>query len=170
MKNLFLFLASASAILLTSCQGDPGPQGDPGVNILGQVFEVTVDFNQANNFSDLITFPSNVEVFESDVVLVYRLEGSVDGNGGPIDIWSQLPQTFFPPQGTLLYTFDHTFLDVNILLDGNFDLNSLGPDFTNNQTFRIAIVPAEFATADLTMDQLLELFPSQPTIIERPGN
>jgi len=156
MKRIILFVAFTSAFLFSSCEGPAGPPGLPGVNILGQVFEANLDFNTGNNFGELVTFPSNIEVYESDVVLVYRLEDVVpDGNGGTIDVWSQLPQTFFPLAGTLLYTFDHTFLDVQILLDANFDLTLLGPQFTNDQIFRIAIVPAEFGTADLTMRDLL---------------
>jgi hypothetical protein len=88
--------------------------------------------------------------------LVYLLEESIPGNGGPIDVWSQLPQTYFLNQGTLLYTFDHTFLDVNIFLDGNFDLGTLGPVYTDDQVFRIAVVPSEFGTSDLSMDELLD--------------
>ncbi|MCT8340148.1 hypothetical protein MG296_08780 [Flavobacteriaceae bacterium TK19130] len=154
MKQVLLFLAFSTSLFFSSCEGDPGPPGPPGADFLGQVIEVTVDFNQANNYSQFINFNDfGVEVFESDVVLVYLLEG-VDGD---VDIWSQLPQTFFLEQGTLLYTFDHTFFDTRIFLDANFPLNTLGSTFTNDQTFRIAVVPAEFADANLTMEQLLNL-------------
>lgn len=155
MKNILLFLALSSTVLFTSCEGDPGPPGEPGINILGQVFETTVSFNSANNFENLITYPSGVVVYESDAVLVYHLVESINGNGGPIDVWEQLPQTYFVNQGTLVYNFDHTFLDVHLFLDANFDLTTLGSDFTDNQTFRIAIVPAEFAATRPSMEQLL---------------
>ena len=156
MKSIILFLAFTSAILFSSCEGPQGPPGLSGTNILGQVFEVNINFNTGNNFGRLVTFPSNIEVYESDVVLIYLLTDVVpDGNGSTIDVWSQLPQTFFPVQGTLLYTFDHTFIDAQIFLDANFDLTLLGPEFTNNQIFRIAIVPSEYGTADLTMNDLL---------------
>ena len=163
MKKLFLLLFLSTSISFISCEG---PQGPPGINILGQVFEVTVNLNQSNNFSKLVEFPLNVEVFESDVILVYLLEGTTPGNDGAIDIWSQLPQTYFLNQGTLLYSFDHTFLDVNLFLDGNFDLNTLGAEFTNNQTFRIAVVPSEFADSNLTMVELLSLLEIDFTDIE----
>ncbi len=166
MKNLFLLLAISTSILITSCEGDQGPPGADGINILGQVFEVTVDFTPGNGFSRLVTFPSNIEVFESDVVLVYLLEGTTPGNGGPIDIWSQLPQTYFVNQGTLVYTFDHTFLDVMLFLDGNFDLSTLGPVYTDDQVFRIAIVPSEFGSIDLTMEELLQVLEINSSQIE----
>jgi len=157
MKNLFLLIAISTTLLFSSCEGPVGPPGANGINILGQVFEVTIDFTPNNDYSRLITFPSNIEVYESDVVLVYLLEETIPGNGGPIDVWSQLPQTYFLNQGTLLYTFDHTFLDVNIFLDGNFDLGTLGSAYTDDQVFRIAVVPSEFGTTDISMDDLMDL-------------
>ena len=75
------------------------------------------------------------------------LEEVVDGD---IDVWCQLPQTYFLNQGTLLYTFDHTFLDVNIFLDANFPLIDLASAWTQNQTFRIVIVPGYFSNRSAT--------------------
>ena len=46
------------------------------------------------------------------------------------------------------------FFDVQFFLDGNFDLTTLGSEWKNDQSFRIAVVPAEFADANLTMEQL----------------
>ena len=163
MKNILLFFALSATVLFTSCEGPEGPPGEPGINILGQVFETTVNFSANNDFSQIVTYPSNVVVYESDVILVYLLEG-VTSNGD--DVWSQLPQTFFPSQGTLVYSFDHTFFDVRLFLDSNFDLTTLGSEFTNNQTFRIAVVPSEFATANLTMEELLQGLEINPTEIE----
>lgn len=156
MKRIILFVAFTSAFLFSSCEGPVGPPGVPGVNILGQVFEANIDFNVGNNFGQLVTFPSNIEVYESDVVLVYLLWDVIPGdNGGTVDVWKQIPLTLFANEGTFLYGFDHTFIDAQIYLDANFDLTLLGTDFTNDQIFRIAIVPAEFGTADLTMRDLL---------------
>ncbi len=170
MKNILLFLALSSTILFTSCEGDPGPPGQDGLDggiEYAQVFETTVSFSSGNNFENLISYPSNVIVYESDVVLVYRLVEVVSGSDGPIDVWEQLPQTYFPVQGTLLYSFDHTFLDVKIFLDGNFDLNTLGAEFTNNQTFRIAVVPSEFAKTNPSMDDILEVMQITDSQVER---
>jgi hypothetical protein len=167
MKNILLFLALSSTVLFTSCEGDPGPPGLDGGLVYAQVFETTVNFNSGNDFENLITYPSNVEIYESDAILVYRLVEVIPGNGGPIDVWEQLPQTYFLNQGTLLYSFDHTFLDLKIFLDGNFDLNTLGTDFTNNQTFRIAVVPAEFAKTNPTMEQVIEMMQVDVSEIEK---
>ncbi len=160
MKKILSLLALFSIVLFSSCEGDPGPPGppgEPGINILGQVFEANVTFNNGNGFQRLITIPSNIEVFESDVILVYWLEDVVsDTSGGTIDVWSQLPQTIYlDGGGSFQYTFNHTFIDVLLFLQGDVDLNSLGSGFTDDQIFRIAVVPSEFGSADLTMEELM---------------
>ncbi len=133
-------------ILITACEGDPGPQGPPGVNILGQVFEVTVDFSPANNYQVLVEFPQDIEVFESDVVMVYLLETEISDSSGPIDVWTPLPQSFFFDNGSeLVYNFNHTFLDVSLFLDGNTNLDTIPFEFIDDKEFRIALLPADFA-------------------------
>jgi len=158
MKKSLLFFVTISTLLFTACEGDQGPPGEPGINILGQVFEVNATFSQNNNFQQNFVFPSNIEVFESDVVLVYWLEEVVpDGNGGSLDVWSQLPQTIYlDGGGSFQYTFNHTFLDALLFLQGDIDLTTLGNGFTNDQVFRIAIVPSEFGTTNLSMEALLQ--------------
>lgn len=162
MKHFIFFLAISSTFFFTACTGDPGPpgppgpEGQPGINILGQVFEAQISFNQGNNYQELVVFPSSIEVFESDVVLIYWLEEVVpDGQGGTLDVWSQLPQTIYLQNGSFQYTFNHTFLDALIFLQGDINLGTLGSGFTDDQIFRIAIVPSEFGSADLTMDDLM---------------
>ena len=113
---------------------------------MGQVFEVTVDFSPANNYQVLIEFPQDIEVFESDVVMVYLLETQISDSSGPIDVWSPLPQSFFFDNGSeLVYNFNHTFLDVSLFLDGNTNLDTIPFEFIDDQVFRIAILPADFA-------------------------
>lgn len=143
MKKLIVLLISVTLFSCEGPQGPPGPPGFDGINILGNVFEANVNFNANNGYSAIIPFPNNIEVFESDVVMVYLLDGQVNGN---VDVWTPLPRSFFFNDGLqVVYNFDHTFLDVNLFLDGNVNLNTLGPAFTNNQIFRIAVLPAEFA-------------------------
>jgi hypothetical protein len=143
------------AIILFSCEGPAGPpgfdgidgqDGADGINILGQVYEIEGDFTAGNGYTLLREFTQNIEVFESDVVLVFLLwDQTEDGNGDPVDIWRLLPQTRILDQGLLQYNYDHTFLDVNIFLESDFDLATLPAGDTDNQVFRIAIMPADFA-------------------------
>ena len=163
MKHFKLLFFAFLAVGFAACTGDPGPPGPPGppgndgINILGQVFEAEVSFNAGNNFEQLVVFPNRIEVFESDVILVYWLEDVVpDGQGGSLDVWTQLPQTIYLENGSFQYTFNHTFLDVLLFLQGDINLNGLGSGFTDDQIFRIAVVPAEFGDANLTMEQLMQ--------------
>lgn len=171
MKNIFLFLAVSATLLFTSCEGPEGPQGEPGGLVYGQVFETSVNFQYdapSGTFtSPFVSFP--VEVYESDVILAYRFEGSEIVNGTSVDIWNPLPRSFFYQDGTsdiFEYSFNHTFFDVQFVIDGNFDLTQLGTDFTSNQFFRIAVIPAEFATANLTMEELMQGLQINATDIE----
>ncbi|WP_297694099.1 collagen-like protein [uncultured Eudoraea sp.] len=155
MKNITLVFSALLSLIILSCEGPVGPPGPPGfdgvdgvdgVNILGQVLEIEGTFDAGNDYSIFYEFPTTVEVFESDVVLVYLLwDVDVDGNGEPLDIWRLLPQTRILNQGLLQYNYDFTFLDVLLFLESDFDLGTLSPGDTDNQVFRIAIVPAEFA-------------------------
>ncbi len=140
-------LALVFSAFTVSCegpQGPPGLNGLDGVNILGSVFEVQGTFTQANEFSLLFEFPNTLEVFETDVVLVYLLwDVTTDGNGQNVDIWRLLPQTRIVDQGLLQYNYDFTFFDVNIFLETDFDPALLLPGDTDNQVFRIAVLPAD---------------------------
>ena len=161
----FNTIIGALVILFTvSCEGPQGPPGFDGLDgldgldgqdgIQGQVVEVDgVNFGydvSGNIWSTLITFSdvTDFEVFESDAVLIYRFDGLVDLNdGSTADAWSQIPQSFFLPEGTIQYVSAHTFLDVELFIDGNFDLSAIDTAFTDNQSFRIVFVPSEFANS-----------------------
>ena len=119
-----------------------GPPGPPGSGLEAEVFEVTRSFGPGNNFSSLITL--NPPIFNSDVVLVYLL-WEVD-NGTPI--WRLMPQTVQLNEGDLQYNFDFTPFDVNLFLSSaDFPLTILGPQWTQNQTFRIVLIPGYFGSA-----------------------
>lgn len=159
MKKIKILLGIVAVALTFSCEGPQGPpgfdgldgldgrDGQDGVNILGQVIEIEGTFAAENEYAIFFEFPQTVEVFESDVVLVYLLWEQVDDpdGGDPIDVWRLLPQTRILDQGLLQYNFDHTFRDVNIFLESDFDLSTLQAGDTDNQVFRIAVVPTEFS-------------------------
>jgi hypothetical protein len=138
-----------SIFLVVACSDDigpRGPQGPPGINILGSVYEVTVNFTPQNDYTVLLDFPQDIEVFESDVVLVYLLETTISDSTGPIDVWTLMPRTFYLEDGSAVaYNSTHTFLDVELFLNGSTNLDALGGEFTLDQTFRIAILPADYA-------------------------
>ncbi len=162
MKTFNTILSAFLVLFIVSCEGPEGPPGFDGFDgqdgadgapgVQAQVVEVDgVNFGfdaDANLFSTIIAFSdiTNFEVLEEDVVLVFRFDGTVDlDDGSTADAWSQLPQNFFLPEGTLQYVFAHTFVDVELFIDGNFDLSGISTDFTDNQSFRIVVVPSVFA-------------------------
>jgi len=148
MKKLLLF--SFISLLLLSCDGTVGPPGPPGrdgtdgvdgISILGQIFEAQVDLDAANNFEALVDIPSEIEVFDTDIVVAYILIGSDNG----VDIWEPLPQTLFFEDGILLYGFNYTFQDVLFFLDGTVSFDDLLPELTQDIVFRVAVLPADAA-------------------------
>ncbi|MCB0374166.1 MAG: collagen-like protein [Muricauda sp.] len=164
MNKLSTILGAVIVLFAVACEGPQGPPGYDGLDgldgldgadgIQGQVVEVEgVNFGYdagANLFSSLITFSdiTNFEVFESDAVLVYRYVGSIPtDDGGTADLWSQIPQNYFLDEGTIQYVFEHTFIDLELFIDGNFDLSTLSTDFTDDQIFRIVFIPSEYAEA-----------------------
>lgn len=142
MKKILLLFSAVVMFVLQGCEGPMGPPGPPGPMFEAEVFEVTRSFGPNNNFSSLITL--NPPILDSDIVLVYLL-WDVD-NGTPI--WRQMPQTVQLDEGDLQYNFDFTRFDVNLFLSSaDFPLTILGPQWTQNQTFRIVLIPGYFGSA-----------------------
>jgi hypothetical protein len=155
-KKLIPILVIFAAII-QSCSGPAGPEGAPGpagatgkdgVNVVGTTFDVSgVNFNAANEYSASFTFPSTkVEVFESDAVLVYRQWATQTDPSGPISVWRLLPQTVIMGNSLLQYNFDHTFTEAFFYLDGSVNRAALSTDWTQNQTFRVVIIPSDFTS------------------------
>ncbi|TXD84177.1 collagen-like protein [Subsaximicrobium wynnwilliamsii] len=151
MKKI-LSLVAITALLFTACEGDQGPPGPPGFNGINADEYAALSFEtppinfQYFNDSGLqeveVSLP--YDILDSDVVLVYRLDEVVTIDGQATDAWSPLPQNFFLNDNDVIqYVFNHTFADVKLLIDGNFDLSTLDADFTQNQIFRIVILPAD---------------------------
>lgn len=147
MKKL---TAIVLALILISCQGNPGPagpegpQGPPGP--VGQAYEVQTSFDESNDYSIISAFPDNIEVLESDIVMVYLL-WEVDQETGN-DVWQPLPVSVFFDDGELQYAFDHTLADVQLFLTGDKDLSTAGDEFTQDQIFRIAILPVDYVQSN----------------------
>ncbi|WP_409417097.1 hypothetical protein [Flavobacterium sp. PS2] len=141
MKKIITLFAIVGLIVFSSCEGPEGPMGPEGLEGLpgpvSEVIERQVNFNPSG-FS--VTIPLSPPIYKNDVVLVYHLYGASAGN----DVWRLIPQTYYMSDGGALdYNFDYTINRVNIFLGADFDLNTLSPDWTQKQVFRIVIVPAD---------------------------
>lgn len=151
MKKLFALMLLGGFAFLHACVGPVGPPGPPGPRgldgevILGEAFEVDANFTAANDYTE--EFILNPPIFESDVVLVYIRWETLNGN----TIWRLLPQTVFFDEGVLVYNFDFSRVDFALFLETTFDPALLGNDWTRNQKFRIVILPAEFGSAKIDL-------------------
>ncbi len=157
MKKIILLLAITAAFI--SCTGPSGPPGLNGINgldgqnIVAQSYEIQRNFT-APDYGFRIDHPTDIEVLETDMILVYILWDEVPAtDGGTIDIWRLLPQTVYSDFGEFAYNYESTFIDVDIFLDGpaSTDFNLLAPADIDNQIFRIVILPVDLAN-DPTLD------------------
>ena len=135
MKRIILFLAITTTFLFQGCTTNEEIKAD----LLAEVFEVRASFTAANNYSRLITL--NPPIYNSDMVLVYRLFDVINGQS----VWRQLPQAVYIAQGELDYNFDFTRNDINLFLESDFDLATLGATWSQNQIFRVVIIPGYFS-------------------------
>lgn len=135
---LFVF-----ALLLTSCQGEDGEDG--GI-FLGQSFEREIDLVATNNYQQTVEIPLNIDLYDTDMVLVYRLLGQ----SGGYDIWKPLPETVYTNFGEeFQYNFEHNFDFVTIFIDApsTFNYNNLLSGDTLDQIFRIVVLPVDFVNS-----------------------
>jgi hypothetical protein len=135
MKRIILLLAISTTFLFQGCTTNEEIKAD----LLAEVFEVRASFTAANNYSRLITL--NPPIYNSDMVLVYRLFDVINGQS----VWRQLPQAVYIAQGELDYNFDFTRNDINLFLESDFDLATLGATWAQNQIFRVVIIPGYFS-------------------------
>lgn len=146
LKSLFALITIF--LLLNGCgergpmgpEGPRGPQGIQGPEILPTSFEFEVDLLRSNNFEYIQGIPSQIEVFSSDVMLVYVFEDYIAEDD--LEVWRKMPVTEFNNRGTLLLDFDFTFIDVRIFLNANYTLGSA--DELEGMLVRAVHIPADF--------------------------
>lgn len=147
MKKFFplILLAFASMFLLSCDNDDEVIQNPVDYDTYSKVIEITRSF-QYNNSTDQHFINQSISMLDSDVALVYRLKATSGGN----DVWEQIPKTIYLSNGEELdYDFDFTLNDVQIYVAGTYNVTTT-PEFYNNQTFRIVLVPADFLNKGAT--------------------
>lgn len=143
MKKLITLLAVIGMFAFQGCTGPEGPPGIPGQDgLIAEVFELK-NINFFNDPTDgyIIYQKLTPVIYDSDVVLIYRLSGTINSN---TPIWQLIPRTLFLTQGELDYDFDFSKEDFTIYAGGTYNL-ALTPQYLNNQTFRIVILPGSFS-------------------------
>ncbi|WP_397362601.1 dihydrolipoamide dehydrogenase [Olleya sp. R77988] len=148
MKRI-LSVITVVAFFLTSCTGPEGPagyDGQDGVYLVGQSFETTIDFTSTNGYQESVEVPLDIDLYESDMVLVYHLRGQIDG----YDVWKALPETIYVnATEEFQYNFEHNFDFVTIFIESHptFDFNILTDDERINQTFRVVVLPIDLVNS-----------------------
>lgn len=159
MKKYLILSLSLLAVLLISCTNDDNNNFvDTDTDTIGQTFEVgNIDFETTDGFQANVNVvvPNSIVVFNSDVPLVFVLDPILTAENG-VDVFEPLPRTFFFNNGGFAqYRFNFIFdeqigiFDLDLILESD-DFDALGNDFTQNQVFRIVVVPAEFAQTHST--------------------
>jgi hypothetical protein len=150
MNKKLIPLLLVLVALFQGCRGPEGPPGPEGgsIDVTGTTFDlINVNFTAANNFEYGLSYAdAKVTVLESDAVLVYVHWNDVTSGGTTLKAYRLLPQTaYFTNGGLLTYNFDQTKNDFSVFLDGTVNLTTLADEWTKNQTFRVVIVPSDFA-------------------------
>jgi len=146
MKKLITLLAVIGMFAFQGCSGPEGPPGVPGQDgLIAEVFELK-NINFSYNATDGYTIYQKLTptIYDSDVILIYRMAGTIDSN---TPIWQLIPRTLLLPQGELNYDFDFSKEDFTIFAVGRNYNVSTTPQYLNNQTFRIVIVPGSFSAS-----------------------
>jgi hypothetical protein len=134
MKKILTLFAVVGLMVFSSCSNDDNVDQDT----ISEVFEIrNVNFAYNNVDGYNVYQKLSPNIFDSDVLLIYRLAGTIDSN---TPVWQLIPRTVYTSKGDFDYDFDFSREDFTIFAGGNYDL-ALTPEFINNQTFRIVIVP-----------------------------
>lgn len=154
MKTIAGSLLILALFIFAGCEGPAGPPGQDGFDGLdgidaetGDAVQVYGDFTPQNNYLLYYAFDDyNITVYDGDAVLVYILwEQAETDDGGLTNVWRLLPQTVVLDDGILQYNYDFTTADLQIFLEGTTDFNNLLPAETDNQVFRVVVLPAILA-------------------------
>ncbi|TPN88978.1 hypothetical protein [Aquimarina algicola] len=156
MKKIFVLLFSTT-LLFTACSDD---DDFIDTDTIARTFEIdNVDFVSNDGLDARVTIPvpNTIEVFEQDVPLVYVVDPVATADTGS-EVWEQLPATYFLDGGltvqyrpTFIFDAQRGIFDIIVTLESN-DFVAVPNTFTQNQIFRIVIIPSDFAAQNPNID------------------
>jgi hypothetical protein len=140
MKKITLVLAFIGMITLNGCTVNEDNGSNIDHDTISEVFRYNNVNFVPNSYSVVLDFP--FAIYDSDMVLMYRLDGFVNGN----PIWKSLPETYYFDDGTLSYRYDFNFTkyDAEVYLEG-YNLWELSSTARLNQSIRVVVIPGFFA-------------------------
>ncbi len=136
MKKLFPFLlVLITSFFLFNCKEDDDVQVQVDYPAVYDLRNVNFSYNATDGWTYGQSF--NNPLLDQDYVVIFRQTGT----SGNAPVWQQIPRTLYLDQGELDYDFDFSKNDFMIYAGGTYDLSTT-PQYLNNQTFRVVLVPA----------------------------
>lgn len=138
MKKLFPFLlVLITSFFLFNCKEDDDVQVQVDYPAVYDLRNVNFSYNATDGWTYGQNF--NNPLLDQDYVVIFRQTGT----SGNAPVWQQIPRTLYLDQGELDYDFDFSKNDFMIYAGGTYDLSTT-PQYLNNQTFRVVLVPAVY--------------------------
>ncbi|NHM06976.1 hypothetical protein G4D82_07060 [Flavobacterium sp. CYK-4] len=141
MKKIILLLVITSSLIFAGCEGPEGPRGETGYSAEAAVYEyqnADITLDQNGDYSFRRSISTNLE----DSVLIYRLSGTINSQ---TPIWQPIPRTVYLDNGNEFdYDYDFSRVDFSIYAGGNYNI-ALSPELLYDQTFRVVVIPGQFA-------------------------
>ena len=148
MKKIVTLFAFVSFFALTSCTTTEEYYDGEDNDTIPEAFEIkNVDLARvADNeykFSSTFQYEIGGNLYDDETVLVYRLTSLINST---TPVWQLLPRTIYFTNGQELdYDYDFSKVDFIITARGTYNLLDT-PDYIDNQTFRVVIIPSILAT------------------------
>ena len=150
-KFLPLLLLLVTSVFIFSCKDD---NDDVQVNVdypaVYDLKSINFSYNATDGWNYFQSFTR--PLLDQDYVVIFRQSGT--SNGSPV--WQQIPRTLYLTQGELDYDFDFSKNDFAIYAGGTYDISTT-PQYINNQTFRVVLVPAVFGNKNAAASELSKM-------------
>ena len=138
MKKLFPFLLLfITSFILFNCKEDDEVQVQVDYPAVYDLRNVNFSYNATDGWNYGQSFKN--PMLDQDYVVIFRQTGT----SGNAPVWQQIPRTLYLNQGELDYDFDFSKNHFMIYAGGTYDLSTT-PQYLNNQTFRVVLVPAVY--------------------------
>ena len=146
MKKIMILLAVVGLFAFSGCSNND--DNDVDNDTIPFAFQFTDNLGRVAdneyNIKSTFQFEINDNLRDDETVLVYRLTGYVNSS---TPVWQLIPRTIYLDNDEELdYDYDFSKLDFIITARGTYNLLDT-PEYINNQTFRVVIIPSYLAVS-----------------------